>query len=97
MRRLPDRDRADVLRALGISRAALEDAVRENDKARFEVRGKRIRAFLVVEGAATVDAGALQVADVVVRARGTGSIRVCATATFKVYGSGADQVVLDCG
>lgn len=35
---------ADVLRTLGMSRATLEGAVRENDKARFEVRGGRIRA-----------------------------------------------------
>ena len=34
----------DVLRTLHMSRAALEEAVRENEKARFEVRGRRIRA-----------------------------------------------------
>jgi putative RNA 2'-phosphotransferase len=35
---------ADVLRVLRMSRATLEQAVRENDKARYEVRGSRIRA-----------------------------------------------------
>jgi putative RNA 2'-phosphotransferase len=34
----------DVLRTLGMSRSTLEDAVRENNKARYEVRGRRIRA-----------------------------------------------------
>lgn len=34
----------EVLRALGMARATLEDAVRENNKARYEVRGSRIRA-----------------------------------------------------
>jgi putative RNA 2'-phosphotransferase len=34
----------EVLRTLGMSRAALEGAVIENNKARFEVRGGRIRA-----------------------------------------------------
>ncbi|APR87605.1 RNA:NAD 2'-phosphotransferase [Minicystis rosea] len=35
---------ADVLRVLRMSRAALEQAVIENEKARYEVRGGRIRA-----------------------------------------------------
>jgi putative RNA 2'-phosphotransferase len=35
---------AEVLRALRMTREAMEGAVRENDKARFEVRGGRIRA-----------------------------------------------------
>lgn len=35
---------SDVLRALGMARATLESAVRDNNKARFEVRGERIRA-----------------------------------------------------
>lgn len=35
---------AEVLRALRMTRGTLEDAVRENNKARFEVRGGRIRA-----------------------------------------------------
>ncbi len=52
---------------------------------------------LVVEGAATVDAGAFAATTVTVRARGTGAIRVCATESIKVYGSGAASVVLDCG
>lgn len=37
-------DLGDVLRVLGMSRATLEQAVRENNKARYEVRGGRIRA-----------------------------------------------------
>jgi putative RNA 2'-phosphotransferase len=37
-------DVGDVLRTLGMSRAALDNAVRENNKARFDVRGGRIRA-----------------------------------------------------
>lgn len=76
--------------ALAVTATVIDDGV-------LTLAGSGPSLALVVEGAATVDAGALQVADVVVRARGTGSIRVCATATFKVYGSGADQVVLDCG
>ncbi len=52
---------------------------------------------LVVEGAATVDAGAFAAATVMVRARGTGAIRVCATEAITVYGSGSGQVALDCG
>lgn len=35
---------AEVLRALGLSRAALDAVVRDNAKARFEVDGSRIRA-----------------------------------------------------
>lgn len=35
---------ADVLRVLRMSRTTLEDAVRDNNKARYEVRGQRIRA-----------------------------------------------------
>lgn len=35
---------ADVLRALGLSRADLELAVRENDKRRLELAGDRVRA-----------------------------------------------------
>jgi len=34
----------DVLRVLRMSRGTLEDAVRDNNKARYEVRGRRIRA-----------------------------------------------------
>ena len=34
----------DVLRVLRMSREALEGAVRDNNKARYEVRGRRIRA-----------------------------------------------------
>src|SRR5512143_946378 len=37
-------DVAEVRRILGLSRAALAEAVRENDKARLELRGSRIRA-----------------------------------------------------
>lgn len=37
-------DVGDVLRVLRMSRATLEDAVRDNNKARYEVRGGRIRA-----------------------------------------------------
>lgn len=37
-------DIAAVLRVLGLPRATLDAAVRENNKARFEVRGDRIRA-----------------------------------------------------
>ncbi|MFT3768905.1 MAG: RNA 2'-phosphotransferase [Minicystis sp.] len=37
-------DIGDVLRVLRMARATLEDAVRENNKARYEVRGQRIRA-----------------------------------------------------
>jgi putative RNA 2'-phosphotransferase len=35
---------AEVLRALGMSRAAFDAAVERNDKARLEVRGARVRA-----------------------------------------------------
>jgi putative RNA 2'-phosphotransferase len=35
---------SDVLRVLRMSRATLEGAVRDNNKARYEVRGQRIRA-----------------------------------------------------
>ena len=51
---------------------------------------------LVVEGAATVDAGAFAAAAVTVRARGTGAVRVCATETIEIFGSGAGQVELGC-
>jgi len=37
-------DIGDVLRTLRMTRTTLEDAVRENNKARYEVRGQRIRA-----------------------------------------------------
>lgn len=52
---------------------------------------------LVVEGAAAVDAGGFAAATVVVRARGTGSVRVCATEAITILGAGAERVELACG
>jgi hypothetical protein len=52
---------------------------------------------LVVEGAAAVEAGAFAAAKVVVHARGTGSVRVCATEAITILGAGAELVEFDCG
>lgn len=50
---------AEVLRALGLSREALDAVVRDNAKARFEVEGSRIRAtqgHSTAPGAVSLDA-----------------------------------------
>lgn len=75
--------------ALRVTATVTEDGL-------LTVAGSGPALELVVEGAATVDAGAFAGAVVTVRARGTGAIRVCATESLTIYGSGA-SVVLDCG
>ena len=52
---------------------------------------------LVVEDDATVDARWFLADKVVVRARGAGKIRVCATTEITILGPGAPQVALGCG
>lgn len=67
------------------------------DDGLLTLAGSGPRLELVVEGAAAVDAGAFAAATVVVRARGTGSVRVCATEAITILGSGAKLVDFDCG
>jgi len=75
--------------ALGVTATVIDDGL-------LTLAGGGPALELVVEGAATVDAGAFAAAAVTVRARGTGTVRVCATETIMIFGSGAGQVELGC-
>lgn len=67
------------------------------DDAQLVVTGAGPLLELVVEDGATVDARGFIADKVVVRARGDGEVRVCATAEITIVGRGAAQVELGCG